>query len=445
MNSCRVNQRFRPHGAFVCIAIVFGLASAVLTPPLQSPDEPAHWMRTYQLSQGHWLSPNFGGEIPRSIVQIIADFSPLQAHPQHKTSRRFILDEFHRPLMEKDTQFVPFPNTSLYSIVPYAPQTLAMLLGRSLGLPGIALLYLGRFASVFAFALLGWAAIRIAPICKWPMCLILTCPMSLFLAGSVSADPITIGLSFLAIALVLRCALSQDRINWQKMVALLAVMLGVALCKSAYAPLSLLLLAIDRRKLGGRLRGWVCVLAIIAICLAACAAWSLLTHPLQVREAGDDPVMQLKWIEHHPIAYTDILCRSLATQSISMVNSSIGILGWLDTPMPRIFFDLYPLALAAILLTCEEQIPLPVRPRAIAAGVLIACIVLIVTANYLVWNKIGQSPIIGLQGRYFLPLAPLLFLIVRRRGSFTPAPVAMAIILSVSSVWMLQVICYRYY
>ncbi len=434
-----------PQTIFACIAILFGLASAILTPPLQAPDEPAHWMRCYQLSQSHWLSPSYGEEIPRSIVQIIADFAPLQSHPNKKTSRHFILNEFHRPLIERDAQFMPFPNTSLYSIVPYAPQALAMMAGRIAGLPAISLLYLGRFANVFAFALLGWLAIRLSPIIKWPICLILACPMSLFLAGSVSADPITIGISVLAISLVLRCIITIDRINWPITAGLLAVMIGVAWCKSAYAPLSLMLLAIDPRKFGGRSRGWTIVLLIILLCFGTCAAWSMMTQPLNVREAGDDPARQLHWVIHHPATYSAILCRSLTHQGISMVYSGIGILGWLDTPMPRAFFYLYLILLAGLIFLCDEKHPLQITPRLIAAGVSLGCMLLFTTAIYLVWDKIGQTPIIGLQGRYFLPIAPLLFLILRRRGILTPNPILMAALLWAISIWMLIVLHHRYF
>jgi uncharacterized membrane protein len=436
---------YTPQAVFILIAVIFGLASATLTPPLQAPDEPNHWMRCYQLSQGHCMSTNFGGEIPRSITQIIADFAPLQSHPKNKTSRQFILNEFHRPLIEHDCEFVPFPSTSLYSVVPYAPQASAMMAGRLAGLPAIALLYLGRFAAVFTFALLGWLAIGISPIIKWPMCLILTSPVSLFLAGSISADPITIGLSSLTVALVLRCIISIDRIHWRTTAALLAVMIGIALCKSAYAPLSLMLLAIDPRKWGTRSRGWTIALLIILASFAASAGWSMMTHPLNIHELGDDPAVQLRWIEHHPIAYTTNVCRSLASQTYPMLYSGIGILGWLDTPMPRGFFYLYLILLAGSIFLGDEKHPLHVQPRLIAAGVSLACITLITTAVYLVWDKIGQSPIIGLQGRYFLPIAPLLFLIFRRRGNFTPNPLVMAGIFSGTSLWFLFIIHHRYF
>lgn len=438
-------NRLSPQAVFLLIAGLFGCAAALITPPLQVPDEPNHWMRVYQLSQGRWLAADHGGEIPISISETINAFEPLRFSPAAKTSPGAIEREFHRPLSRAVTRFFPFPNTALYSLVPYAPQALAMLVARKLNWPPIALLYAGRLGTLLGYLVIGWFAVRITPILQWPACMILTSPMGLFLAGALSADAITIAMAFLATALVLRCVISIERLHATTLWALTLVMIAVTLCKSAYMPLSLFVLAIDRKKWGDGGRRWILPAAIIGASLAVFLVWSMLSKPQQVREAGGDPAQQLHWIEHHPAAYAGIFCRSLVAQSPGLVYSSVGILGWLDTPLLPGLVHLYLFYLVWLSLAYDPPITLGMQPRMLAAIALLGCVALIVTANYLVWNKIGQAPIAGLQGRYFLPVSLLACLLLRRRGGYVVQPKWMLVLLAGFSIYTLWALVARYY
>ena len=60
------------------MSIAFGLVMLIITPPFEAPDEPHHFMRAYQISQGQLL-PTFrnnkgGDELPESILLISRPF-----------------------------------------------------------------------------------------------------------------------------------------------------------------------------------------------------------------------------------------------------------------------------------------------------------------------------------------------------------------------------------
>jgi hypothetical protein len=57
--------KIEPHPArlFLPFAIVFGLVMTFLTPPFQSPDEPAHFFRAYQVSDFKILPLNSRSDV----------------------------------------------------------------------------------------------------------------------------------------------------------------------------------------------------------------------------------------------------------------------------------------------------------------------------------------------------------------------------------------------
>jgi hypothetical protein len=73
---------------------------------------------------------------------------------------------------------------------------------------------------------------------------------------------------------------------------------------------------------------------------------------------------------------------------------------------------MYPLCsialAAAILQPPAEALRLDVVSVLWILGLAVACVVLVETALYLLWTPVGHWRIIGVQGRYFLSVVPLL-------------------------------------
>src|SRR5438309_11824115 len=64
----------RPHRIFPWLALLFGLPLAFLTAPFQAPDEPSHFYRAYQISEGHLLpvyrNHRGGGDLPENLEAV---------------------------------------------------------------------------------------------------------------------------------------------------------------------------------------------------------------------------------------------------------------------------------------------------------------------------------------------------------------------------------------
>jgi uncharacterized membrane protein len=90
------------------------------------------------------------------------------------------------------------------------------------------------------------------------------------------------------------------------------------------------------------------------------------------------------------------------------LETFIGRLGWLDTPLPHAYLGaataiLGLAALAALLGPRGERI------GAVSRLVIVACVLLctvgVFAIQYLTWTIPGHAVVDGIQGRYFLPLA----------------------------------------
>ncbi len=441
-------DRLSPQAVFLLIVGIFGTALAIITPPVQVPDEPNHLLRIYQLSEGTLLATNYGGVVPDSLAEIglkPALWPRIAGRPGAKTTPSRILRSFDIPLEPEKAQWRHFPNSSLYSPVPYAPQTLAVLIARKLHSPAMGLLFAGRLGSVIGYLLVGWGAIRVTPILKWPACMVMTNPMALFLAGSVSADPFTLALVFLGTGLLLRCVLSPVELSAGTLVAVFVTMLAVALSKFAYVPIVLLVLAVPRRNWGAGHRRWLIPLAIILISGLVVAGWSTVTDAGHVKEIADLPVNQMHWIETHPVEYVGVIWRTIGAFWNQVTESAIGTLGWMDTGLAPAVISFSYIAFIWIVLAYDEPVRLGVWPRVVAAVASLACGILIITANYLVWNRIGGPYIEGLQGRYFLPCAIVFWMIFHRRGSYVARPGWMLVMLGGIAAYTVWIVVERYY
>jgi len=418
-----------PPGAclgLVLLTLVLGLVYLALTPPFQVPDEPHHFLRAWQISEGQvWgevRQGKAGGQIPPGIGQDVARFNPLAGAPQARISREVLLREYRRSTewtSENVTAraFTPFSNTVLYAPVPYLPQALGLWLARQWGLHTVAALYLGRLLSLLASVSLLGAAFCLCAF-SWRLVFLLfllaTLPMSLFLWGALSADAMTIALAFLNLALSLRLLRQW---NFAGFVSLLICSLWLGLCKGFYVLIPLAgipAIMLAEEKITTKIAG---AFLLAAVSLGPALAWSWSVTALYTPGRTDiaiDPVGQFHFVLRQPGAFFAAWITTLRQHWNGFYTSCIGILGWLDTPLPRVVYRGSAVLLGVTLLIGRQPRPPEVWPpwwSAIMAGLIfLTSTLLLALACYLSWTPVGAPQVEGIQGRYFLPLAPLALL-----------------------------------
>ncbi|HNY03136.1 MAG TPA: DUF2142 domain-containing protein, partial [Bacteroidales bacterium] len=441
--------RIKPERAFLAFAVPFGLLFLVLTPPFMVPDEPVHFYRAYQVSEFNFYKLH--NDFPSSLVELGAICNRMQFSTHEKTTRREILSL-------GDIRLNPGKRTSLtvpdYTF-PYLPQAAGIALGRMAGLTPLWMFYLGRFFNLALSLFLLFLAIRTTPSFRWIFFMLAVMPMNLFQVASLSYDAVTTGLSFLFVALILRyLAAEGERIGGKGIARILAVAAMLAAAKQPYAVVALTFFLLPVSRFGSLRRyltvaaGLFGVVAIVALSgipgrviaqklagsgqatATKALAWvpgdekwetspghrsQTLWLPQQPHEPEAinpiDPAGQKKFILEHPARFIGILYNTLGHSLDLYLTSLVGLFGWIDTPLPPWAAYLYVTGMVLLALS------LPVRGmrlyhKMLLAGIFITGYVLVETALYVYCNPVGCDPITAIQGRYFIALAPLFFLLL---------------------------------
>jgi uncharacterized membrane protein len=178
--------------------------------------------------------------------------------------------------------------------------------------------------------------------------------------------------------------------------------------KPVYAPLLLIAAPMAFRR--GASRRTLGAVAMTAVVPLACALlWFGWGAPLiQLPRAGTSVPQQVALLLEHPFGVLSILCRSLVLQSPWLVLGAIGRFGWLTIWLPNLLYALPAAALlCALFAPTGTTAPLSAPRAAWNVALLLSAALLVMLGMYLLWTPPGASEVQGVQGRYFLPLAPL--------------------------------------
>lgn len=426
-----------PHRFVFVFGLLFGGSLVFLSPPFSTPDEMAHFYRAYHCSQGKPYASKRGGEVgddlPSSLAEVEAAIAGgARSDKEYQISRAKFDKAWGIALDPQRKQFIAFPNTALYSPVPYVPQSLAIWAARLCGPGPLAMLYLARVASLIAYLLLAATAVRLAPIHKWTLALVALMPMSVYIAAALSADTVTLGLSLLVVAATLNLALGSERPSRRSLLALGCLLALLALSKQAYLGLALLFFVVPAQKFSSPARRWLVAGLMIGLPLAIDAAWAYSLRSLYVPpRACVDPQAQLHWIFHHPRSYAAAMFEAI--YRLDKYSLMIGVFGWMAAHLPRWTCRTYWAALGlTAVLDGGRPLPLNLRAKAVALGTYVFTAAAMATFLDLSWECVGSKSIEGIQPRYFLPIVPLLLLLPRGGASLAASRFSRAVVPTVA-------------
>jgi uncharacterized membrane protein len=375
------------------------LALSVLIPPVQQPDEPAHFLRTVQIAGGSLLGyrvrDSAGGPADIAVAPALSPFYSVFFRPEVKitSAMHAVSDSIH---WSGKTQDQAFPNTAILPPMLYAPGVLAVWVGRALDLTVVRTLYLVRIANALAAAAVTFLALVAARRTRCALATLAVLPMTLALDVSASHEALMIALVFWAVAMIDR-VIDEDRDATGLETTLITVVLALpAMARPPYAAFAALLL------LTGPIRSFRPWLAAAAIGAAACAWWLHTATVSLTRFPLSDPSAQWELLKADPTRIASVLWQTLAREWMALGEQLVGKLGWLDTRLPPGFILMAAgILVLTFLSTTAGRARRPWLPAAAAfGGILILCVSL-----YFVWTPPGFPIVAGLQGRYFLPFA----------------------------------------
>lgn len=416
----------QPRRLFALLAPIFGLLYLALTPAFQVPDEINHFYRAWQLSEGTFLpeqrTNRLGGQLPVGLSNFSAHFEPLIAHPERKLTK----SEWHRALeyqIGTERTWYDFPNTAFYSPLNYLPQAAGIALARIFTDAVAPCFWAGRVASLAFWTACLWLCLSITPVYRWLIVVLALLPMSLYINASLSADVVVNAVSFLYLAFILHLT---SRPSGSKRITTVILLLAAALLpmlKAVYTPLLLLVLIIPRVHLGTKTRQ-----VTILMTMAIVALMSFLIQQRQLEkfylsnqeyapEAGwvhlapkADARAQKNFVAENPLQVAMLLSKSVTREFARYSPGFIAHFGWLETKLPNWCVVLAYLLLGYTALFDPTRIWLNGWQKAWMLLVGVFLMGSIALSQYLLWTPVGDYLVTNLQGRYFIPVFPLLFM-----------------------------------
>ena len=398
---------------FLVISFTVGLTMIILNPFPHVLDEVTHTFRSMTLSSGQLLQTtengNIGGYVPENFGGV-ADYREL-------TMKSWIgKDIFSEPFSKND---VFYSNPFVSSVVPINHMVAAagLLIGRLFNFPSGIVLYMGRLAVYLFYVILSYFSIKRAQYYKNIFFITAILPTAYFLAGSFSTDPILISASLLFTAISLDYCFNDEKKYVTRKDLFLMILLPVFIVSVkylVYAPILLLFLLIPKNKFRRNERRWAVLTEILLIIvMVAAQIWLLKLFPFKENRNGNvDVAQQIMYILQNPISF-------LRTFMNYIINNLTGIISnqsiYVVFPQVQSFAMTVGVIILA-LVEPEKKVYADKKRERLMYGtmffIFVAVSAMIIGTLYLGFTPVGSDEIDGVQMRYFIPVLPILLVLI---------------------------------
>lgn len=416
----------RQEFAFLAVALAVGLFLSIGLPTNVSLcfDDQIHVGRIFELSQGHDAPPLNGAVLLESMSWSVNE-NDVYSH-RLDTLR----DEraFTRQMDELGAQATDGEERELhwqFSDTGYLTQALGMALARWLGLPIHVQLIFARVANMLTYVLLCFLAVKVLRRFKMVMACAALLPAAIYQACSLTYDPTGTALCYLGIALAVDAMMDRRTpLSWARALGMLLCFVVGSLTKIVYIPLILLALLLPRSKFSSNAaRIWFKTMVLVlcaAVVLAMMANVAGGGVALQdSRSAEADSNAQMTFLLSHPLTYLgyffsylwehfDVYFLEVNRVSWAYIGSVSGTWSWISLGlMLFVAFTDNPDG-------CGQRLNWRLRlAMLIIAGLAVG---MTFTTMYVAFSAVGAKDFGGVQARYFIPVMPLLLMLLNPEG-----------------------------
>ena len=371
--------------AFVFIVAV-GILSLAIQPILNIPDETVHFARAESVSRG----------------DIIADFNKKEYETiqsaldlENNVKRTYVASsikgqEIDYTIIEKD--YIAESNIVLL----YFPQALGILLAKILQLDVIWMLWFARLGNLLCYALGIRFAVKIAPKWKMPLFFVAVLPMSVQQAASCSPDAMINASAFLLIFGILSVIVTVFKVT---NIFLAGLILLIPLKKFASKKKAIL----------GK-----CMIVIVAVLVGGLYYWYTTLFPANpahiayFETVNANSADQIQYIVSNLVKWFRGFGAALFN-NFEYYMSMLGTFGWVEYNsylIPTITTFLF-----AKICTQESGIYIKGINKFLVFLMVMGIYAASCLAMYISWSPVGGNDILGVQGRYFIPMVALMTLL----------------------------------
>lgn len=410
---------------FAYIALSAGILLVIVQPFTRSGwDEEIHFSRAYKF-------PFTSSVVVTDKMSMLFEatiFNHPNIHPESYEEYGIeydYLNEGSDYSSDENTAEYTVSTDSLSTSSPgYLIQALAIFIGRLFHLPFAMLIMIGKFASLLTYVTVMFFAIRKIPFAKKILAVIALMPTPMFLASNYSTDPTVIAFISLFIAYFLYEYVNKDKVISKKsIIIMLASFVWGCLPKAIYAPLILVLFLLPKEKFKtdkGRRLFRIGVVVVFALLMFTFVLPTLINTNAYVDDRGGATSVsgQLLFVLKHPIFYARVLSMSIVNSlfDYTVGTSVFGLIGGYAVATQTIAITVLIVFVIITDNTIKEEHEFDKKSKIILLIFVAMSVCLIWTSLYLSFTPVGNGCINGVQGRYYLPILILAFVIIRPKN-----------------------------
>ena len=406
--------------AFKTVVPIIMVLFTIAIPVFMSHDEDAHWFRIYDITQGNFITSTEYGhyiqegatnypvvKIPKAVGEVL--------YKKYKGASNS--DLYNIEINEDDEMLVEIVRTAVYSPTQYLPQALGAFIARIFTNKPIVIAYFARVMNILACYTILYFAMKFMPFGRKIPLVLMSIPIAIEGFTSLSGDGLTISISYLFIAYILNIAFKrkEDKLSLKQVILISIMAVALALSKIVYLPIVGLVLLLPKTKFKSKKNQIICIVAIMTIAIIVNLSWLAISSRYLTDFKQGMPQIQLHELFKNPLGYIQRLIYSIDLNGgwyfLSAFGGSIGLeeLVKTNTIVPVTFFIL---TIIATFCGKEKYPKFSAYQTTIMLLIVLAVAGLIFTSLYIQWTNSEDTGIAGVQGRYFIPILPILMLIL---------------------------------
>ena len=404
----------KPQWVFALLAFLFGilLIEGIGTNQV-SYDEYAHARNAYKLSFGSTI------ETTEAAMQMGGNNLPFFFNPEE----RKLVESYENEMNDPD---VISPDIGHQSWFPraetrvYYPMAAGFFIGRKLHLDFADMVALAKLGNLLCYIFIVFWAVKKAKGYGMVVGVIGLLPNNIFIASALSYDAlVTSGLLLGYVLLLNEILTPKEKIKPGNVLLMLFSFVIACLSKPVYIVMACMLLFLPKTKFYSRKKEWLFKVSVLMV--AGLMIYNIL-FPTPVaggdyqlvsnvaysgdrRSVGTSTMGQIDYVMKNPLVYTKILLREMVGMLYSYTLGRIPYVGYAymgTAPLWVNWLLILTGFFAALFAPCREKIGKGFVFLSNLMNFGMASIVF--TSMYISYTAVGSGQILGVQGRYFIPL-----------------------------------------
>ncbi len=416
--------RFKFENIFIVISLFLGITMLYAVPAFNVPDEGNHFAKAYDhlfyLESDKTEVKSDGNayiHLSKNMEEFYKEFTSNTLNYDYHMNTKSYFDYYSLKLNKNDfsDEFV-WSGTYSANNLAYVPANISIFISKVLNFSPIMLFLFARLANLISYLLLTYYAIKIAPKYKHVFFLVATFAIAYHQGIGINQDFLNNGIFFLLTAFLFKNIFSDKNISKKDLIIILILSLGLALCKTIYTPVVLLVLLISNNKFKTTKQAWVSKFMIIFLAvLSTGLAYYLTTHFNSTGAVLSRNTYPFSTIFTSPFEIAKMYITTIVMRfSLDTFRGLFDGFGWSTVWNKDLILYICVIFYTLLIATLpKEKIGDIKKERIFKILCLFIFMILagLISASMLFgWTIVGTNYIDGLQPRYFIPMLPLLYI-----------------------------------